>query len=684
MLSMKVDAMRQREEMKTPEDHLKEETFGEKVMKFLKMDLVSCEAKLKKMDDQILAMSNIDYVPWRIFVSFNKEEEQRRCLAALAISDFQCFEFLTELKFFEFLNGGGIQDETLQFEGRTLIVSEAPEPTDVIYDHCHRMKTEVLIRLVISYSITGLAIFCVMLVITSLQNVQGTIAQLLVALFISGMNAGLPIFIRMLTQIVEAHSSETGSQRSVLTKLIIARCMNSAVLIYVLTPWHSQFSLENMRQIQVILLSDAIVAPLFRFLNLWDIVKRRFIGPVIFGKTQAGYNSQFQGTKWTLAERYTDALKSVFAGFFFAVPLPTGLFISAFTMMSTYMVDKYSLMRLWERKPTIDHSLAKLSRYFLITTLWTHLFISLKYFANWPFSYGGLPKEDSCDVNCEDCPVRVDEIKCDVFFFFCGPDRDYMTASQYNTVLAFLVLSLCIGGLIVFFFLFFRTTKKVIAKILAETKEIGDASDIPLREVFSAPAYVPTIKLKQMTAPFVFSDIAKLPVRYSPVRQNAGWDETIDPKEFSLVDPSFYPQVSDVNFKAMFSTTHFYEAKDVFKNLKAVSDDDDDSDCDTTVSEVNHNSGVEMTIRKSNSGLDIHISEEDFRTSKFMDTASLPSGWERRITADGRIFYVDHNEMKITHTPPRRVVKPGVSFLLLEDVDIRSMPTTTSVVSQRR
>ena len=91
-----------------------------------------------------------------------------------------------------------------------------------------------------------------------------------------------------------------------------------------------------------------------------------------------------------------------------------------------------------------------------------------------------------------------------------------------------------------------------------------------------------------------------------------------------------------------------------------------------------------MTIRKSNSGVDIHISEEDFRTSKFMDTASLPSGWERRITADGRIFYVDHNEMKITHAPPRRVVKPGVSFLLLEDVDIRSMPTTTSAVSQRR
>jgi hypothetical protein len=665
MLAMKVESMRKLEAMKSPEDLLKEDSFGEKVVKFLGMDLVSSEAKLVRMDAQIAALSNIDYAPWRIFVSFNKEDEQRLCLSELATADFKYLNHNNWLNLEE--------DKNVDlFHGEVLDVSEAPEPTDVIYDHTHRSKTEVYVRLCISYFITACAIFVVSLTITQLQNVKGSLAQLLVALFISMMNAGLPVGIRMLTQIVEAHSSETGSQRSVLTKLIIARCMNSAVLIYVLTPWIEQFSLENMRQIQTILLSDALLAPAMRFMNVWDVFKRNCLAPVVFGKTQAGYNSQFQGTKWTLAERYTDALKSVFAGFFFAVPLPTGLFISAFTMMSTYLVDKYSLMRVWERKPTIDHSLAKLSRYFLITTLWTHLFISMKYFANWPYSYAGLSKELSCDencvldepscdaeggMNCDECPKSGDQATCNFFFIFCAPSRENMTASQHTTVLVFLVLSLCIGCLIIFNFLFFRTAKKLFKKIVAETNEIGDASDIPLRDVFGAPAYVPTIKLKQMTAPFVFSDIGKLPVRYSPVRQNAGWDETVDPKEFSLVDSSFYPQVSDAHFRSMFSTTSFYEAKDVFSYLTYT--DTRDSFDSGEDSEYDDGDGLEMTANRGGNTDNNHIiSEEDFKTSSFMDTDSLPSAWERRITSDGRIFFVDHNEMKITHIAPP-VVRTG-------------------------
>ena len=681
MLSMKVESMRHLESLKTPEELEQEPTFVEKVMKLLGMDLPSCEAKLECFDKTIVAMSNVDYVPWRVFVSFNKEDEQRECLAELATPDFQfddnsCFKCLNSiLQINE-------ESEPEKFHGFVLDVTEAPEPGDVLYDHTHRSKAEVLVRILISYSITGLVILGVMGVITTLQNVHGTVAELLVALFISGMNAGLPVGIRMLTQIVEAHSSETGSQRSVLWKLIIARCMNSAVLIYVLTPWHSQFSLENMRQIQIILFSDAVLTPFSRFLNLFDVVKRRFIAPVIFGKTQAGYNSQFQGTKWTLAERYTDALKSVFAGFFFAVPLPTGLFISSFSMMTTYMVDKYSLMRVWERKPTVDHSLAKLSRYFLITTLWMHTFISMKYFANWPYSYGGLPKETSCDANCEDCPLRVDEISCSVFFIFCGPDRAYMTESQYWTVLLFLVVSLVSGGFILFNFLFFRTAKKLLKQMGSSTKEIGEASDIPLRDVFGAPAYVPTIKLKQMTAPFVFSDIGKLPVRFSPVRQNAGWDETVDPKNFSLVDPSFYPQVRDVHFNAMFSTTTFYQCQDVFKqlveisrkSLRDASDSSDDSDDDDLEPDEHgrHSEGKGLDREG-----DQPITEEDFKNSSFMDTDSLPSAWERRITSNGRIFFVDHNEMKITHVAPPIVrAGGGASF--------KRSPSQNFMMSQKR
>ena len=76
-------------------------------------------------------------------------------------------------------------------------------------------------------------------------------------------------------------------------------------------------------------------------------------------------------------------LKTVFVGLFFLVPLPSGLFISSFAMLTTYLVDKYSLLRLWQRNPSIDHSLGTISRYFLVVIVFTHLAISRVYFANW-------------------------------------------------------------------------------------------------------------------------------------------------------------------------------------------------------------------------------------------------------------------------------------------------------------
>ena len=120
------------------------------------------------------------------------------------------------------------------------------------------------------------------------------------------------------------------------------------------------------------------------------------------------FNAAWQGADWTLAERYTDVLKTVFVGLFFLVPLPSGLFITAFAMITTYLVDKYSLIRLWKRPTKIDESLGVLSRYFYVAIVFTHLSISRVYFANWP--YRGLWEQDHGE-------------KADCTFFACHVNR---------------------------------------------------------------------------------------------------------------------------------------------------------------------------------------------------------------------------------------------------------------------
>jgi hypothetical protein len=76
-------------------------------------------------------------------------------------------------------------------------------------------------------------------------------------------------------------------------------------------------------------------------------------------------------------------------------------------MLSTYAVDKYSLMRIWKRSPMIGASLGVLSRYFYILIVFGHLSISRIFFANWP--YRGLWNQDTgqeADCNFFQCDVN--------------------------------------------------------------------------------------------------------------------------------------------------------------------------------------------------------------------------------------------------------------------------------------
>jgi len=176
-----------------------------------------------------------------------------------------------------------------------------------------------------------------------------------------------------------------------LLKLVVTRCINAGVLIYIVTPHDDIFGREFIAQIQNILLADALFQPIWRFLHLIDLGKRFIIAPMM-ARTQEELNLQWQGMDWTLAERYTDTIKTIFTGFFFAVILPSGLFITAFAMVTTYLVDKYSLFNLWKRGVFLNGELSVVARYYFgAMIVWVHIYMSRIFFSRWP--YGGPLKE---------------------------------------------------------------------------------------------------------------------------------------------------------------------------------------------------------------------------------------------------------------------------------------------------
>lgn len=134
---------------------------------------------------------------------------------------------------------------------------------------------------------------------------------------------------------------------------------------------------------------------MIRLSNLSDLAQRYLL--TSFDITQTEMNTKWQGAEWTLAERYSDCLKNIFFTLFYCVPLPSLFFLASFTFMNTYFVDKYSLFRLWKRKPANGESLGKLSRHFLTFSVFFHILMSIFFFSNWPFK--SLCTENTTNYN---------------------------------------------------------------------------------------------------------------------------------------------------------------------------------------------------------------------------------------------------------------------------------------------
>lgn len=179
---------------------------------------------------------------------------------------------------------------------------------------------------------------------------------------------------------MEIHHTDGDLQSSILLKLIVTRCINGTFFVF----WVNReniYSIDALEAIQNILIAENF-AILIRLSNLPDILKRYTLS--MFDVTQTELNSKWQGAEWTLAERYSDCLKNIFFTLFYCIPLPSLFFLAFLTFVNTYFVDKYSLYRLWKRKPANGESIGKISRHFLTFSVFAHIIMAIFFFSNWP------------------------------------------------------------------------------------------------------------------------------------------------------------------------------------------------------------------------------------------------------------------------------------------------------------
>ena len=457
------------------------------------------------------------YIPSKVFITFETELAQRRCLKALTQGAVTAaFD----------MNKDKMDPAYIWKNDNILCVKEAPEPSEVFWEDVQVTFQMRVKQQSVTFAATLVLVFGSILCCKLLQLSLGAGGA---ALWISITNVLVPTVLRKLCFNVEDHVSMNDQQLSLFMKLTFFRWMNTAVVIYLITNFSDFLTVVAMKQVQAVIMADAITTPLIRTLNPADAINQLIISN--YALTQEKMNSYFLGTLWFPAERYADMTKSLFLALFYSSLFPAGLFLTCFGYSFAYTVDKYSLLRSWRTPAEIDDDITKISRGHITFAVYCHAVMSMVFYAEFPFD--NVCKDSEAGVlewwRFRDAKaahnVQTDEIymHCDQsvglrvlgVFFGNSIARDSMHGKQERVVKVFGVL--CFILTVLLFIIFFGegivmgTYYLFHGRYSADT----DANDAHFTDC-DIQAYIPNITHSSLAYPLVAADVKAFESRYLP------------------------------------------------------------------------------------------------------------------------------------------------------------------------
>ena len=287
-------------------------------------------SKLLKIDEKIRELQQKTYDAKRIFASFETEIGQRAALTALSVSRIAISRNRTK----------ALDEEAYLFRDKVMDAEEPPEPLTVRWRDLSIPKREKRRK---RFAAIIVSIIVVMGAFILVRHVFLTYGAGLSALFIAILNILTPLICRGITAI-EIHSDEGGKQASHSVKVLGLRCVNSAVIIHLVTPF--AWSLTNgehlIKAVAAIFVAEMFTAPIVQALFIPGIIKMHIIAPRC--EDQEKMNNMFTGARWELGERYTNMMKVLFLCFFFSALFPGAFALSALLLFIHYEMDKFCLM----------------------------------------------------------------------------------------------------------------------------------------------------------------------------------------------------------------------------------------------------------------------------------------------------------------------------------------------------
>jgi hypothetical protein len=338
----------------------------------------------------------------RVYVTFETEASQRRCLSELSDGllctylDLPCRTKRAALFTDKHKNKHALQVET------------PIEPVAIIWENLDNDVFAWLWRK-LGHLFAKIATLIVAVVFASLIYLLTTYGDtILGAVFVSLLNAATPFFVMQLNK-HETHVSTNEIETSLFWKMLIIRISNSAIITYLRAAYFTSDNNTNsdatLLGVHEILLTDALLTPFLRALNLPYRMKQWFLAPR--AKNQLALLNYYSGTQWHLGERYTNMITTLFTSLFYMALMPSGLLIAALSFTTQYWADKYLLLRQWRCNfYKYDSSVSEESQLPIFLCLLAHFLITSHFFASWPFDSVCL------DASGTDDDAVVDSFSC--------------------------------------------------------------------------------------------------------------------------------------------------------------------------------------------------------------------------------------------------------------------------------
>ncbi len=328
-------------------------------------------SRLCKDISQICERDKGKYVVSNVFVVFNTEESQRKCLRDLSVGAVLAYGNWSR----------AVAKENL-FHGNVLFITEAPEPSAIFYENLDSGIFQRLKENITSWFILGIGLLITYYSVGACFN-GGQPA--LAAILITGFNSFFPELIRILVTNFEASHTNDELENSFIAKTISARCFCSTVILYIKGLDHSPqiISPYYIGSIQAVLLADAVGSPIIRMLDPFGSFNQNVLARFA-GSDQRARMLQL-GTDYLLAEKYMELATSMFMSMFFSAVFPLGYFYSVLGCITSFCADKYCFLRVYRQKPPQSDKLIRITRSVTAVVILVHSVITCRFYYSWPF-----------------------------------------------------------------------------------------------------------------------------------------------------------------------------------------------------------------------------------------------------------------------------------------------------------